>query len=142
MTIYCNISDCNNWVPLQNIKHMEHQPGFTPIGKTDEYYGQCAFKSIKIKSTTAHSHTTKQVLAICGSYNSDEPTEFKCLETRCANFVDPTTCFKIQYNQNLYIDWTVAFNGFDKEEVPRCRSFAHRWRENAIDWAKVAQAQH
>jgi len=83
MTVYCNISNCKNWLPLKEVHHMENKPGFKPIGKTDEYKGRCAFKSIKIESTTAHSQHTKQVLAICGSYNQtpvqwDEPSEFQC----------------------------------------------------------------
>ncbi|MAH49218.1 hypothetical protein CMI37_25560 [Candidatus Pacearchaeota archaeon] len=139
MTVYCNITDCKNWLPLQDIKHMDHKPGFTPFGKTDEYHGRCAFKAIKIESTTARSQHTKQVLAVCGSYNSDEPTEFQCLEERCQAFVDPTTCSKIKYDENLYVGWTVVFDDLEKKEVPRCKSFAHRKRENAFNWGNAAQ---
>jgi hypothetical protein len=139
MTVFCNITDCKNWLPLPDVKHMEHKPGFKPIGKTDEYYGRCAFKSIKIESTTARSQHTKQVLAVCGSYNLDEPTEFQCLEERCQSFAEPTTCYKIKYNENIYVGWTVAFDDFEKREVPRCKSFSHRKRENAFDWGKAAQ---
>ena len=139
MTVYCNITECKNWLPLTEIKHMEHSPGFTPIGKTDEYTGYCAFKSIKIESTTARSQHTKQVLAVCGSYNlEEEPTEFICYEERCARFIDPTTCSKIKYDEDLYIGWTVVFDELEKKEVPRCKSFAHRRRENAFDWGKAA----
>ena len=137
--IFCNITDCKNWVPLQEVKHMDHKPGFTPFGKTGEYYGRCAFKAIKMESTTAHSQHTKQVLAVSGSYNSDEPTEFQCLEERCQAFVDPTMCDKIKYDENLYVGWTVVFDGFEKREVPRCKSFAHRRRENAFNWGNAAQ---
>jgi len=143
MTVYCNISNCKNWLPLKEVHHMENKPGFKPIGKTDEYKGRCAFKSIKIESTTAHSQHTKQVLAICGSYNQtpvqwDEPSEFQCLEERCARFIDPHNCAKIKYDENIYIGWTVVFDEFEKKEVPRCKSFAHRRRENAFDWGKAA----
>ena len=142
MTVYCNITDCKNWLPLSEVKHMENKPGFRPIGNTDEYSGQCAFKSIKIEATTARSKHSKQVLAICGSYNSDEPSEFICLEERCVHFSDPNTCSKVIHNENVYIGWTVAFDESERKEVPRCKSFAHRKHENVIDWAKVAQAQH
>jgi len=141
VTVYCNITECKNWLPLKEVHHMENKPGFKPIGKTDEYTGQCAFKSIKIEATTARSPHTKQVLAVCGSYNAEETKEFQCLEERCKYFIDPTTCDKVKHNENLYIDWTVAFDELERKEVPRCKTFAHRWRENAIDWAKVAQAQ-
>ena len=104
---------------------------------------ECIFKSIKIESTTAHSQHTKQVLAICGSYNQtpvqwDEPSEFQCLEERCARFIDPHNCAKIKYDENIYIGWTVVFDEFEKKEVPRCKSFADRRRENAFDWGKAA----
>ena len=139
MTIFCNILDCKNWLPLKDIKHMDNKPGFKPIGKTDEYTGYCAFKSIKIESTTAHSQHTKQVLAVCGSYNSDEePTDFICYEERCARFIDPHNCAKIKYDENIYIGWTVGFDELVKTEVPRCKSFAHRWRENSFDWGAAA----
>ena len=75
MTVYCNITECINWLPVAEPHKMEHNPGFVPIGKTDEYIGRCAFESIKIKSTTAQGHSTKQVLAICGNFNSDESSE-------------------------------------------------------------------
>ena len=117
---------------------MEHKPGFRPIGTTDQYNGRCAFKNIEIKSTTAVSKHTKQVLAVCGSYNSDEPEQFKCFEERCKYFTDSTTCSKFKHDENLYIDWTVAFDGLDRIEVPRCKTFAHRWRENAFDWGRAA----
>ena len=139
MTVYCNITDCKNWLPLKEVHHMENKPGFRPIGKTDEYTGQCAFKSIKIESTTARSKHTKQVVAICGSYNSEEPPEFQCLEDRCKYFVDPTTCDKIQNNENLYVGWTVVFDELERKDVPRCKTFAHRWRENAFNWGNAAQ---
>ena len=138
MTVYCNISDCKNWLPLAEMKQMEHSPGFRPIGKTDQYSGQCAFKSVEIQSTTAHSNHTKQVLAICGSYNADEPKEFKCFEERCKYFIDPATCSKFTHDENLYINWTVVFDGPDRKEVPRCKTFATRWRENAFDWGRAA----
>ena len=138
MTVYCNITECKNWLPLKEIHHMDNKPGFSPIGKTNEYTGQCAFKNIEIKSTTAVSKHTKQVLAICGSYNSDESEQFKCFEERCKYFIDPTTCSKLKYDENLYINWTVAFDGLDRTEVPRCKTFAHRWRENAFDWGRAA----
>ena len=129
MTVYCNITDCKNWLPLEEIKHMEHVKGFRPIGKTDEYHGQCS------------KHTT-QVLAVCDSYNSDEePTEFTCYEERCARFTDPHNCAKVTYGENIYVGWTVAFDGPDKKEVPRCKSFAHRKRENAFDWGRAAQGR-
>ena len=138
MTVYCNITECKNWLPLTEIKHMEHKPGFTPIGKTDEYYGQCTFKSIEIKSTTANSRNTKQVLAICGNYNTDQSPQFICNENRCTHFIDPKTCSKVKYDENLYINWTIAFDGTEKKNVPRCKSFAHRRRENAFDSEKAA----
>jgi hypothetical protein len=138
MTVYCNITDCTNWLPLKEPKQMEHKPGFRPLGKTDYYDGQCSFKSIEIQSTTAKSQHTKQVLAICGSYNADEPKQFKCFEERCKYFIDPTTCSKLKYDENLYIDWTIAFDGLDRKAVPRCKTFAHRWRENAFDWGRAA----
>ena len=142
MTVYCNITDCKNWLPLEEIKHMEHVKGFRPIGKTDEYHGQCAFKSIQVQATTARSKHTTQVLAVCDSYNSDEePTEFTCYEERCARFTDPHNCAKVTYDENIYVGWTVAFDGPDKKEVPRCKSFAHRKRENAFDWGRAAQGR-
>ena len=141
VTVYCNITDCKNWMPLKEVHHMENKPGFKPFGKTDEYTGQCRNKSIKVESTTAHSLHTKQVIAICGSYNSDEVRydNFQCLEERCQHFIDPTTCSKIKYNENLYVGWTVVFDGLEKKEVPRCKSFAHRKRENAFNWGNAAQ---
>ena len=139
MTVYCNITDCKNWLPLKEVHHMANKPGFRPIGKTDEYTGQCAFKSIKIESTTARSKHTKQVVAICGSYNSEEPSEFQCFEDRCKYFVDSTTCDKVQNNENLYVGWTVVFDELERKDVPRCKNFAHRWRENAFNWGNAAQ---
>ena len=38
----------------------------------------------------------------------------------------------------IYIGWTVVFDEFEKKEVPRCKSFAHRWRENSFDWGAAA----
>ena len=98
-----------------------------------------SFKSIKIESTTARSKHTKQVVAICGSYNSEEPPEFQCLEDRCTYFRDTTTCDKVQNNENLYVGWTVVFDELERKEVPRCKTFAHRWRENAFNWGNAAQ---
>jgi len=141
MTIFCNITDCKNWMPLNEVHHMKHKPGFTPMGKTDEYTGQCRNKSIKIESTTAHSQHTKQVIATCGSYNLDEVRydNFQCLEERCQYFLDPTTCSKIKYDEDLYVGWTVVFDGLERKDVPRCKSFAHRKRENAFNWGNAAQ---
>lgn len=138
MTVYCNITECTNWLPLSEPHKMEHPPGFVPIGKTDEYTGRCAFESIKIESTTARGHSTKQTLAICGNYNSAESSEFSCEEERCKYYVEGGTCDKVKNGRNLYIDWTIAFNGNDKTRVPRCKVFAHRWRENAFDWGRAA----
>ena len=139
MTVYCNITDCKNWLPLKEVHYMDNKPGFKPIGRTNEYTGQCAFKSIKMESTTARSKHTKQVLAVCGSYNSDEPSEFQCLEDRCTYFRDTTTCDKVQNNENLYVGWTVVFDELERKEVPMCKTIAHRWRENAFNWGNAAQ---
>ena len=69
MTVYCNITECKNWLPLKEVHNMKTKPGFRPIGKTDEYTGQCAFKSIKVESTTARSKHT------CLLYTSDAADE-------------------------------------------------------------------
>ena len=137
--IYCNINECKNWLPLQEIHHMKNKPGFIPIGKLDEYKGRCSFSVIQIDSTTAKSLHTKQVLAVCGSYNTSSPKTFTCNEKRCLRYLDGNKCDKIRYEEDLYIDKTTAFIGVEKTEVPRCKVFAHRWRENAFDWGKAAQ---
>ena len=31
--IYCNISECKNWLPLPEVHLMKNKPGFKPIGK-------------------------------------------------------------------------------------------------------------
>ena len=50
MTVYCNIQDCINWLPLNEIHLMKNKPGFTPIGTTNQYRGRCSFSNIEIKS--------------------------------------------------------------------------------------------
>ena len=137
--IYCNINECKNWLPLQEVHLMKNKPGFKPIGKTGEYRGRCSFSAIKINSTTAKGLHTKQILAVCGSYNTNSPKTFKCDESRCLHHIDGNLCDKIRYEEDLYIDKTTAFIGAEKTEVPRCKVFAHRWRENAFDWGKAAQ---
>lgn len=142
MTVYCNITDCKNWLPLKEPHQMENKPGFVPIGNMSEYTGRCAFPEIKIQSITVHSHSTKQILAICGSYNMNQPTKFECNEEQCKHYIDKNTCDKLENGGNLYIGWTISFNGNKKERVPRCKVFAHRWRENAFDWGKAAVPGH
>jgi hypothetical protein len=137
--IYCNISECKNWLPLPDVHLMKNKPGFKPIGKTGEYVGRCSFSAIKINSTTAKGLHTKQVLAVCGSYNTDAPKTFECEESRCFHYLDGNGCDKVKQQEDLYIDKTVAFTDMGKTEVNRCKVFAHRWRENAFDWGKAAQ---
>jgi len=139
MSIYCNIKECKNWLPLEETHNMKHRPGFQPIGTTGEYYGKCSLSNINVSSSTAKSRNTKQVLATCDSYNKDEPEEFKCTEKRCVFYLDVDKCEKIKFNEDLYIDWTVAFDLEERKEVPRCKVFAHRWRENAFNWGNAAQ---
>ena len=62
MTVYCNITECKNWLPLKEIHHMDNKPGFSPIGKTNEYTGQCAFKNIEIiHLRMAYSNSMDQI---------------------------------------------------------------------------------
>ena len=139
MTVYCNIQDCINWLPLNEIHLMKNKPGFSPIGTTNQYRGRCSFSNIEIKSTLARGPNTKQLLAICNSYNSEEsPTEFRCDSPGCNFYLDGDKCEKVKHEDDLYIDWTVAFIDNEKKEVPRCKGFAHRWRENAFDWGRAA----
>ena len=139
MTVYCNVAHCKNWLSLEEVHHMKNKPGFKPIGKTDEYTGKCSFSNIVVDSSTARSRNTKQVLATCGSYNKDESEVFICKEERCTFYLDVNRCEKIKFNEDLYIDLTVVFDSEERKEVPRCKVFSHRWRENAFNWGNAAQ---
>lgn len=146
MAIYCNIETCVNWTRLDTPKQMKKGIGYVPIGNTGMYNGRCGLEAISIMTHTARGKSTTQTLPICGNYSTDSSKDasvtqsksFSCSEKRCASYVDDNQCDKIVRDYDLYIGWTAAFYGTDKKEVPNCKSFAHRKRENAFDWGRAA----
>jgi len=147
MSIYCNIETCTNWIALETPKQMKKNIGYVPIGNIGIYNGRCGLEAVSITTHTARGQSTIQTLPICGNYVADsskdfstnQVKDFSCSEKRCAFYLDNNQCDKINHDYDLYIGWTTAFYGTDKKEVPNCKSFAHRKRENAFDWGKAAK---
>ena len=146
MGIYCNIETCTNWTALKTSKQMKKGIGYVPIGDIGMYNGRCGLEAVSIMTHTARGRSTIQTLPICENYSIDsskdisieQPKSFSCSEERCAFYIDDNQCDKVNQEYDLYIDWTVAFYTTDKKEVPNCKSFAHRKRENAFDWGRAA----
>ncbi len=149
MNIYCTIRNCSNWTPIDEPVQKKTGIGYVPFGNVGKYDGKCKLSGISIKESTSVGGHTKQVLPLCSNYSpTGEEAEavvegsFSCTEERCAFYADVNQCTKVNQDQDLYVGLTVSFskdeNGLEhKKEVPNCKSFAHRRRENAIDWTRV-----